>query len=143
MIVKANPRKVWWREEDRGFDTSCWIWQMARNNGGYGIARVPGTRKKTCAHRVVYEQIIGPIPEGLELDHLCRVRECVNPAHLEPVTPRVNSRRSSSPSGIHARKTHCPAGHPYDETNTYYRPGGQRVCRACGRTRAATKRSAR
>ena len=87
------------------------------------------------AHRVAYELLIGPIPAGLELDHLCRNRLCVNPAHLEPVTRQTNQHRGASVSGISVRATHCPEGHPYDADNTYVRPNGHRVCRECARRR--------
>ena len=78
------------------------------------------------AHRVAYELQVGPIPVGLQLDHLCRVRSCVNPAHLEPVTSAENTRR-----GLRAMKTHCPQGHPYAGENLLIRPTGQRRCRTC------------
>lgn len=88
------------------------------------------------AHRFAYEDIVGPILEGLTIDHLCRVRHCVNPAHLEPVTHLENVRRGNG--GLNQlAKTHCPKGHPYDEENTYRlpsRPSG-RYCRACRRER--------
>jgi hypothetical protein len=79
--------------EDRGHPTPCWIWQRAINGAGYGAKWFAG---KVCrAHRVYYERLVGPIPAGLELDHLCRVRACVNPAHLEPVPGRENTRRGA------------------------------------------------
>jgi hypothetical protein len=86
------------------------------------------------AHRVAYEALIGPIPDGLQLDHLCRNRACVNPLHTEPVTQIENIRRGEAgvPSGSQQRaKTHCPQGHPYSQGNTYIRKNGHRMCRTC------------
>ena len=85
------------------------------------------------AHRVVYEALVGPIPDGLWIDHLCRNRSCVNPDHLEPVTPKENIRR-----GVKSKRnwTACPKGHTYTPDNTYWRPTGQRRCRDCGAARA-------
>lgn len=105
----------------------CWLWNAAQNAEGYGNFTFGGRTVK--AHRFTYELLVGPIPEGLELDHLCRVHHCVNLAHLEPVTRSVNSQR-----GVNAntRKTHCPQGHPYDEGNTT-RCKGRRYCRSCNR----------
>jgi hypothetical protein len=79
--------------EDRGYTTPCWIWQLATNPKGYGRVRVPNEDRKMLAHRFYYEKHVGPVPEGLQLDHLCRVRACVNPDHLEPVTAAVNTQR--------------------------------------------------
>jgi hypothetical protein len=108
----------------------CWIWIGARNGkDGYGSFRVTG--QPTVAHRAGYQLIVGPIPEGLTLDHLCRNRRCVNPQHLEPVPFAVNVARGESPTAVNARKTHCPQGHPYDEINTMPRRRGGRNCRAC------------
>lgn len=91
--------------------------------------------KDAGAHRVAYEEIMGPVPEGLELDHLCRTRSCVNPSHLEPVTHRENMNRGDVAT---RRKTHCPKGHPYDEENTGIY-NGYRNCRACARLRYTPK----
>jgi hypothetical protein len=103
--------------------TGCWIWLGKRINNGYG-RWIAGT-----AHRAMYAELVGPIPCGLQIDHLCRVRLCVNPKHLEPVTSRENNRRKF------AAFTHCVNGHPYDEANTYVRPNGRRDCRGCNRDR--------
>lgn len=82
-------------EEDRGFDTPCWIWQLKiSTKTGYGIERVGG--QDQLAHRAAYQRDRGTIPDGLQLDHLCRVRECCNPSHMEPVTPQENTRRSAA-----------------------------------------------
>jgi hypothetical protein len=97
---RSGPRKVHYVEEDRGYITPCWIWQLRltlpnhRSDGGYGKLRHKG--REYLAHRFYYQQAKGPVPEGLELDHLCRVRSCVNPDHLEPVTRLENMRRSGS-----------------------------------------------
>jgi hypothetical protein len=113
-----------WEKVDKSGD--CWIWTGVLNHGYGGFAPIHGLLVLT--HRFAYELLIGPIPEGLQLDHLCRVRSCVNPAHLEPVTQKENNRRAQ------AIKTHCPSGHPYDEVNTYLWQG-RRKCRECRRIR--------
>ena len=108
----------------------CWIWTATTNNGGYGQFWFDS--KDVGAHRWMYETLVGPIPEGLQIDHLCRVRNCINPKHLEPVTCGENVRR-----GDHwcRRKTHCPQGHPYDEDNTLIYRSGSRACKECNRER--------
>jgi len=88
------------------------------------------------AHRVLYEWTVGPVPAGLELDHLCRVRRCVRPSHLEPVSRRENLLRGVTIPAAHVAKTHCPAGHPYVGANLELRPRGYRVCRTCHRERS-------
>jgi hypothetical protein len=109
----------------------CWGWMAARKDNGYGSF---GTARQTWyAHRFAYEWLVGPIPEGLEIDHLCRVRECVNPAHLEAVTHRENIRRGESGSNYSSR-THCKYGHPFDGENLMVRSEGYgRRCRICAR----------
>lgn len=118
----------------------CWLWRGRITNAGYGqIGIREGGRQVTrSAHRISYETFIGPIPEGLVIDHLCRERRCVNPAHMEPVTQRENVMRSPiGPAALNARKTHCPQGHAYDEINTYWQSNGGRLCRTCQRERVA------
>ena len=109
-------------------ESGCWEWQ-GHLNRGYG--RLRGDKKDILAHRYAYQLIKGSIPEDLTLDHLCRNRSCVNPDHLEIVTMRENILRGDSFSAKHARKTHCPEGHPYDLFNTRYNLLGARECRIC------------
>lgn len=111
----------------------CWIWKRSLTDDGYGQISV--MRGMIGCHRVSYHLFVGEVPDGLELDHLCRVRACCNPWHLEPVTGDENYRRGIAAvvAGSHQRsKTHCLKGHPYDEANTYVHPvTGHRWCRAC------------
>lgn len=112
-------------------DSGCWIWKGSKDHGGYGWIHINGRAIK--AHRFAYETFVGPIPEGLEPDHLCRIRACVNPDHLEPVTRRENILRGDGPKLTRERKraiVQCPQGHPYDQVNTYHRYG-HRYCKTC------------
>lgn len=110
----------------------CWEWTSTTNWNGYGRFRLNG--RAAYAHRVAYEMFVGPIPIGLQLDHLCRNRGCVRPDHLEPVTSRENSLRGETIAARNANVTHCPRGHAYDEDNTSIR-SGRRFCRTCDRVR--------
>lgn len=110
----------------------CLVWTGYIQSNGYARHWVDG--KNLIAHRWSYEYHVGPIPEGMQIDHLCRNRRCVNPEHLEVVTPAENSRRSTSAEAARARGariTHCPRGHPYDEENTLFDRKGGRSCREC------------
>ena len=108
----------------------CWEWTGARS-GGYGRFSFGG--RIAYAHRIAYEIWVGPIPEGLQIDHLCRNRACVRPDHLEPVTHKENILRGVGLTAKHAVKTHCPHGHLYDGRDNR----GKRICRRC---RADAKR---
>lgn len=108
----------------------CWPWIMAKDHLGYGVWRKGGWSESRMAHRRMYELIVGRIPEGLTLDHLCRNRSCVNPDHLEPVELRENILRGDNPCAQNARKTHCPRGHPLAGRNLVI-DQGRRRCREC------------
>lgn len=116
----------------------CWEWTGAKHGKGYG--HFWNGKRLTKAHRWSYEHFREPIPDGLEIDHLCRNRACIHPSHLEPVTSAENSQRGNTGQN-HACKTRCPHGHPYDEANTYVNPKGSRVCRTCNRNKAALWRA--
>lgn len=107
-------------------ESGCWEWTAAKDRAGYG--RVNGR----TAHRQMWLTVVGPIDDGLHLDHLCRNRACVNPDHMEPVTPGTNIRRGVGVGGWKRRTTHCPQGHPYSEENTLVYKG-MRSCRICKR----------
>lgn len=110
-------------------ETGCLLWTGTVNGNGYGQA-YDGART-VLVHRLMHEWFIGPIPDGYQVDHLCRVRHCASPAHLEAVTPAENKRRSVAAQPI---RTKCRHGHPYNAANTYWpppRPGNRRGCRAC------------
>lgn len=140
-----------WSKVDRRGPDECWFWTAASTHGyGYICTRSIGPRRSTEAHRVAYELLVGPIPEGLTLDHYrlnpgprqapCSTK-CVNPAHLEPVPQRENVIRGNSPSAQCSRKTHCVHDHPFDNANTHVRPNGARRCRACDRDQHRGRRN--
>jgi len=115
----------------------CVLWTGARTKGGYGRIRVDG--KDQYVHRVMWLLLVGPIPEGTELDHVktrgCLYKHCANVDHLEPVSHRENILRGASFAAAHAAVTHCPSQHEYDDANTMIGRDGQRRCRACRNAR--------
>lgn len=116
--------------------SGCWEWTGYRSDCHYGI--YTGGQKTgwpVNAHRLMYMVKVGPIPDGFHIDHLCRNRGCINPQHLQAVTPRVNTLRGMGPSGMNARKTHCPAGHSYANA-ARVDSNGRRVCRVCQNARS-------
>ncbi len=115
--------------------TGCWDWTAALNSHGYGEVYWLGSPRGS--HRIVYSLLVGPVPVGLDLDHLCRVRHCVNPEHLEPVTRQENLLR-----GARCCITHCPQGHEYTPENTRRDRDGRRRCRECNRIRCAARTAA-
>lgn len=139
-----------WAKVDKSGD--CWVWTSSLYRFGYGQFFL-SRGKSISAHRYAYEALVGPVPQGLELDHLCHTRDlscpggwtcphrkCVNPAHLEPVTHAENMARGRNAGRTRMGDTHCQHGHEFTPENTYRRPNGSRQCRAC---RAAHRRSYR
>jgi len=146
MTGYEDGRRVEWAVVQRIFAKvdigDCWEWTGYRNPLGYGQLRFEG--RTTLAHRAVWTMLVGPIQPGLELDHLCRMPQCVNPDHLEPVTHRENVRRGVT-GIITARRLHaitqCPQWHDYDDENTSHTAVGGRQCRACARISSAARRA--
>lgn len=139
-MEKVDPAIRFWAKVEK--TERCWIWIGAlRNNyGRFGLT----PKVIVQAHRFAFENLIGPIPEGLHLDHLCRNTRCVNPDHLEPVTSKTNTQRGKAGTKD-AIKTHCPKGHPYEGDNLeFHLSEGKRRCRTCrneqARARYAVKR---
>jgi HNH endonuclease len=133
MKARALPREVrFWRHVEK--TETCWFWTSSLNPGGYGVLKNPvGSTSRYCfAHRLSYEMHHGPIPAGLTIDHLCRVRHCVRPDHLEVVSRGENVLRGESLPAQNRRKQCCINGHAFTPVNTYIRPDGDRGCRTCG-----------
>lgn len=116
-------------------DDGCWQWLGSLSVKGYGHFYADRDRGVIRAHRWAYERLVGPIPEGLTLDHLCRNTSCVNPAHLEPVSSGTNTLRGDAVSARNARKTHCIRDHEFTPENTRIDHKGGRVCVQCKRER--------
>lgn len=123
--IVGTPEERFWPKVE--ITPGCWLWTAAKNIGGYGQFHVKGVC--TVAHRFSYKLFVGDIVPGMQLDHLCRVRHCVKPDHLEAVTPLENMHRIPTHQ---SHRTCCAKGHPYTEPNTYYRASeNTRVCRRC------------
>lgn len=123
-----EPDRLWAKVDRTGGVAACWLWLGGLNQGRYGL---------NSPHRRAYEVLVGPIPTGLTIDHLCFEPRCCNPGHMEPVTLAENLRRQRK-----AFATHCARDHAFDDANTYRTPAGHRTCRAC-RNRASNKYKAR
>ena len=146
---------IFWSRVDRsGGPSACWPWTAGGISDGYGHFWISEIQSNRMAHRVAYEDVIGPVPDGMVLDHVCHNnsgcklgnecphRRCCNPTHLEPVTNVENTLRGEGPNSRNAVPTECPSGHPYDEVNTgFVSTSGHRYCRACHRIRAAERRA--
>lgn len=112
-------------EEDRGHSTPCWVWQLRLKSDGYGVGCLPGTGKTVRMARASHEAYVGPIKDGLQIDHLCRQPSCCNPDHLEAVSNIENMARQA------AARTHCKRGHIFAGENLTFYPNGARTCRTC------------
>lgn len=126
-----NWETRFWAKVEPEPNSGCWLWIGKRDRNNYGRMSWPW-KGQVLAHRVAYILASGPIPDGLELDHLCRLPPCVNPSHLQAVSHSVNMER-----GIWPRRTHCVHGHPFHGDNLSVLPDGERVCRICNRRRNA------
>ncbi len=113
----------------------CWIWIGAIDSRGYGSSGTPGQKGSRGAHVISYEFSFGQVPQGLELDHLCRIRLCVNPSHLEAVTHRINVLRGATIPAANIHRTHCPRGHLLKGRNLEKCRLPSRICRICLRSR--------
>lgn len=124
-----------WKYVEKQSEEGCWNWTGAatRGYGAFAISQRPTVAVR--AHRFSYELEYGKIPDGLTIDHLCRNKSCVNPKHLEAVTPKVNVLRGDTITAANAKKTHCIHGHKFTKENTHITPRGARRCRACERYR--------
>lgn len=127
--MKPKVIERFWSKVARRGPDECWLWLASKTGKGYGTFH--DDPSQLLAHRIAYELAKGPIPAGLQIDHLCRNRACCNPVHLEAVSCRENILRGSGLAAQHARATHCPKGHPYDEENTYHAANGSRGCKRC------------
>lgn len=131
---RPKDATLWESVDVTGF---CWLWNKKLNKDGYGTCSYEGSAWR--AHRLTYTLLVGPIPKGLVIDHLCRVRHCVNPDHLEPVTHEENHARAFTLS----KRENCPQGHLYDADNTRINRKGARYCGECMRLRGRVKLDAR
>ncbi|HEY6021612.1 MAG TPA: HNH endonuclease signature motif containing protein [Candidatus Paceibacterota bacterium] len=134
---QVDPQTRFWAYVDKRSPEECWPWLASTSDAGYGAFSVG--KRYINAHRFAYESIIGPIPDGLTLDHRCRNRACVNPAHLEPVSRGENTLRGKTITAANRAKTHCPKGHEYTPENTY-NWSNRRVCKTCHKAKTAAQR---
>lgn len=132
VLTDKDLNRLWSKVIKGPGEDDCWSWMDVLSEDGYAYLGIGGRKgRKFLVHRVLYELVIGAIPDGKELDHLCRNRWCVRPDHQEPVTRRINLLRGQTITAREAAATHCPQGHPYDLFNTHFYKGN-RLCRKCG-----------
>lgn len=143
MILTEKDQARFWAKVTLPDGNGCMLWTSTKSHNGYGLFTLGDARPRT--HRISYELAYGAIPDGLVIDHLCRVRHCVAPDHLEAVTRQENVRRGLTGKLNHAngRKTACLRGHAFTAENTYRDPAGRRSCRACIRLREAARKVTR
>lgn len=142
--MKGDPTTRFWAKVKR--TRSCWLWLGALNSQGYGNFRIrKGSDGTVLAHVFAYQLLVGPIPEGKESDHVCRIRRCIRPSkrHVEMVSHRTNMLRGLGASGMNARRTHCKHGHRYTKISSYYRPKKGRVCRLCTKAHNERRKGSR
>ena len=138
-VMRAQQWDRWWGSFLLG--DGCWSWIASKNNYGYG--QFPVGYSKHAAHRMSYEMFSGPIATGMQIDHLCRNRSCVNPAHMEVVTQAENMRRGGGVAAENGRRTSCRSGHAYSKENTYRwvdKYGSHRRCKTCDSNRYIANR---
>lgn len=129
IYCRGSPHKRFWSHVAMDAADECWPY-VGRTRTGYG--QFWDGQRIVQAHRFAYEALVGPVPDGLELDHLCRNRQCCNPAHLEPVSGRENKLRGAGPSAVFAKRDHCRNGHPLTGDNIFpVNPAIGRRCRQC------------
>ena len=139
-MIKPTPLKVRFDAKVSRQPDGCWLWTGYIGTHGYGMISTTKAagRRPDVAHRISYELYVGPIPDGLVIDHLCRVRACVNPAHLEAVTQQTNFLRSEHQSAVSLRRNRCKHGHKLSD-NARVSASGKRDCRECVKRRNAAR----
>lgn len=135
--MNISTQQRFWSKVELDCNDKCWNW-LGHLRNGYG--RFNLNNLLVTAHRFSYELLVGQIPEGLQLDHLCRNRKCVNPKHLEPVTLKENVLRGHGLTAKYAKRTHCDKGHPFIKENIYNTKSGVRCCKICGAERKRLER---
>lgn len=143
-LQRPSAEERFWGSVRVDETTGCWLWTGTLGRGGYSQFTVGAKDWHSSGHKWAYQHFIGPVPDGLHLDHLCRTPACVNPAHLEPVTCRENLLRGDTFQAKNAAKTHCLRGHEFTPENTYRRLDrpGHRACKTCQRMRDAALKAA-